>query len=407
MRTDIQKLAKQVARKGRKGDTTLVHMNKPEVKALRQLGATTNPDTGLPEAFSLGGVISSIGKGIGSAVKGVVSPSNIIGNLAGLGGTGITGSTIGGNVLRGKDKTDNVNNAAQADIMGGAAFGLGPALGGTGTPAAGGSSSGFAMPAAQPLTEAELASMGMSQTAPGVWEATGAPAFAPTPAGDGSNMMGYGGAGDFVGGAGSAPSATPPMPPAIFDPGAIPPPPAGGAGAPGAPGASGGVVDNIIKGMKQNALALGLIGGATLMGAKQTPPPSGNAQIAGEASKVGKELINQYRSGQLSPSQQAAMAQMTQQAKNQVNQYFASINQSDSTSHMQALAQIDQQALAMQNNILQTALSQGLQSLGIATGPLNTMAQYQLGQDQNLSKAFGNFASAVGNIFGRQSGKTA
>jgi hypothetical protein len=50
----------QLKKKGRFGDTELVHMSKPEVNALMRLATahgkklTNNPDTGLKEAFSLG-----------------------------------------------------------------------------------------------------------------------------------------------------------------------------------------------------------------------------------------------------------------------------------------------------------------------------------------------------------------
>ena len=41
---------------GRYGDTELVHMSQPEVRGLASLGRLTrNPETGLMEAFSIGG----------------------------------------------------------------------------------------------------------------------------------------------------------------------------------------------------------------------------------------------------------------------------------------------------------------------------------------------------------------
>ena len=61
----------------------------------------------------------------------------------------------------------------------------------------------------------------------------------------------------------------------------------------------------------------------------------------------------------------------------------------------------------MKQQMLDSALQNGLQAIGVAQGPLNTVAQYQLGQDQQLSQAFGNFASSVGNLFGKQAGTTA
>jgi hypothetical protein len=61
----------QLKKKGRFGDTELVHMSKPEVNALMRLAKahgtklTNNPDTGLKEAFSLGGLVKSVGGGLG------------------------------------------------------------------------------------------------------------------------------------------------------------------------------------------------------------------------------------------------------------------------------------------------------------------------------------------------------
>ena len=47
-------IANLLAMKGRMGDTELVHMSKPEINIMRTMGKlTTNPNTGLPEAFNL------------------------------------------------------------------------------------------------------------------------------------------------------------------------------------------------------------------------------------------------------------------------------------------------------------------------------------------------------------------
>jgi len=47
-------LANILAMKGRMGDTELVHMSKPEIDMMRRMGEiSTNPKTGLPEAFNL------------------------------------------------------------------------------------------------------------------------------------------------------------------------------------------------------------------------------------------------------------------------------------------------------------------------------------------------------------------
>lgn len=214
------------------------------------------------------------------------------------------------------------------------------------------------------------------------------------------------------GATGAAPSAAPGAAPAAP---ATPAGSAAGAGGGAAPAATGGqqggIVDQILKGMRDNAglAQLGLTGAALAMNAKQRPIPNEQQlnDLAATGSQAAKDLISSYRSGQLSAAQQAGLDQLTQGTKNQINQYFASIGQSDSTAHMQALAQVDQQALGMKQQMLDNMLNQGLQAIGVAQGPLGTIANYRVQQDKNLTDAFGNFANAVGQVFGRQAGTQA
>ena len=56
---DLQQQVKNISQQGRFGDTTLVHMSPAEVRGLAQMGQlTTNPNTGLAEAFSLSDALS-------------------------------------------------------------------------------------------------------------------------------------------------------------------------------------------------------------------------------------------------------------------------------------------------------------------------------------------------------------
>lgn len=73
--------ARKVKSAGRRGDSILVHMRPNELMALAAfLGGqiTTNPDTGLPEAFSLGGAFNNITSAIDRAVPQVL-PDNAFG----------------------------------------------------------------------------------------------------------------------------------------------------------------------------------------------------------------------------------------------------------------------------------------------------------------------------------------
>lgn len=95
---NIQSQVKNIASRGRYGDTTLVHMNPTEVAGLAQMGAMTiNPQTGLAEAFGLkdlipiaasvvGGVFGGpVGAGLGSGLAtGLLEGDLKKGLLAGL-----------------------------------------------------------------------------------------------------------------------------------------------------------------------------------------------------------------------------------------------------------------------------------------------------------------------------------
>ena len=95
---NIQSQVKNIASRGRYGDSTLVHMNPTELSGLAQMGQmTVNPETGLPEAFGLrdaipiaasivGGVFDGpVGAGLGSGLAtGLLEGDLKKGLLAGL-----------------------------------------------------------------------------------------------------------------------------------------------------------------------------------------------------------------------------------------------------------------------------------------------------------------------------------
>ena len=65
----LQGISNLMKMQGRMGDSELVHMSPMEVKGLSSLGRLTrNPDTGLPEAFSIGGFFRDIVGPIGATL---------------------------------------------------------------------------------------------------------------------------------------------------------------------------------------------------------------------------------------------------------------------------------------------------------------------------------------------------
>lgn len=113
----MRHVAQQLAARGRNGDTTLVHMSEGEVQGLRALARkagtslTTNPDTGLPEAFNLmsllpiaAGFIPGIGPlasmALGAGLGALTNKDNplmgaISGGMGAYGGGNLAGALAG------------------------------------------------------------------------------------------------------------------------------------------------------------------------------------------------------------------------------------------------------------------------------------------------------------------------
>lgn len=88
MSKGIASLAKQVANKGRGGDSTLLHIQPEELAGIAALlgdNLTINPETGLPEAFSWKKLLGAIGLGASAAMM-------FVPGLQAAGATGIKAS---------------------------------------------------------------------------------------------------------------------------------------------------------------------------------------------------------------------------------------------------------------------------------------------------------------------------
>jgi hypothetical protein len=88
---NLQIQAQNVANAGRMGDSTLMHVNPEEVKGLASIAPiTTNPETGLPEAFVFAAPAAAASLGAFGAATAAAPIA-----AAGI-GAGITGATLGG-----------------------------------------------------------------------------------------------------------------------------------------------------------------------------------------------------------------------------------------------------------------------------------------------------------------------
>ena len=159
---DFQNTAQGLAALGRGGDSTLVHMNPEEVAGLQNLAAsngtslTTNPNTGMPEAFNLRGLLPMVaGVGINAAFPGL--------------GPLMTGVLVGG-----------ATAVLEGDVMSGLGAGLG---------AYGGASLGASLSEAAGAVPAGGTTAGLNEAAINQSLVSANPTIAAGPAGP--NMTGF------------------------------------------------------------------------------------------------------------------------------------------------------------------------------------------------------------------------
>jgi len=144
MMTNPQTQANGLASLGRGGDSTLVHMQPQEVAGLQQLAQangtslTTNPDTGMPEAFKLGNFFRAAlpiaaGYFLGPAAGGLMSGTGAAayGASGALGGSIAAGAATGGTLaaMSGEDILAGTLSGGLGGMSGG---GLQGAFGGVG-----------------------------------------------------------------------------------------------------------------------------------------------------------------------------------------------------------------------------------------------------------------------------------
>ena len=123
-------LSSLMAMQGRYGDTELVHMSKPEIQGLASLGQLTiNPDTGLPEAFSLKRILPVAAGIAGSMFLGpAIAPAlGLSASGAAAAGIGAGLGTFGGGLLAGQKPGEALLGGVTSGLM---SFGIGSLLGG-------------------------------------------------------------------------------------------------------------------------------------------------------------------------------------------------------------------------------------------------------------------------------------
>src|SRR5262249_769252 len=152
----------------------------------------------------------------------------------------------------------------------------------------------------------------------------------------------------------------------------------------------------------------GLLGYTLMRGEGSLPPQARQAQsIAGTEGAFAQDWLQRAQAGQLSPAQLAQVDIFRQNALNQLRQQYASAgrpNYQQDSSYLYGVQQIEQQAVAMQQQFIDSMIKNGLSAAGGATTALNQVAQMQIQEDRNFQQAIGDAVKAFGYVMGAGSG---
>jgi hypothetical protein len=176
---------------------------------------------------------------------------------------------------------------------------------------------------------------------------------------------------------------------------------AGSAGGAAAGGASS--LSKLAPLVPLGNLAYQAISGPGKLPSSATALEAGGAATAPLLATENSQL-NEGNTGQLTPSQQANITQYTQNAQNQLIQQLASSGVTDfknDSRYISGMQQIQQQALAQQQQYIQDAITAGVSAGGAAAVNISQVANEQIAQDQEfqqaLSSAFNSFGSVLGS----------
>lgn len=157
----------------------------------------------------------------------------------------------------------------------------------------------------------------------------------------------------------------------------------------------------------KGALPAASLAYSAIKGPAELPADARNLESGGAATAPLLALENQGANegltGQLTPSQQASVTQMVQNAQNQLIQQLAQqgvTNPTQDSRYIAGMQQIQQQAMAQQQAYIQQAIQNATSAGGAASGNIASVAneQVQLDTDyQNaLAAAFGALGGSVG-----------
>ncbi len=150
---------------------------------------------------------------------------------------------------------------------------------------------------------------------------------------------------------------------------------------------------NLSEALKLGGTGMGLV---NILGANKGPTvPSDPYGTGAAAATTATNILNKFNTGQLMPTDQAAVSQWHDQALASAKSYYAQAGLGDSSISQQAYANIAQQADQMRQSALNNMLTQANTAAGISNPIVANMVSQQIAADKNLQTAQSSFSSAL------------
>lgn len=147
------------------------------------------------------------------------------------------------------------------------------------------------------------------------------------------------------------------------------------------------------------ALAYDAIKGPSALPTQDSALVSGGS-VTGPLQQLETQGATEATTGQLTPAQQATITQYTQQQQNQLIQQLASAgvtNPTQDSRYIQGMAQIQQQALALQQQYITAAINEATSAGGAAAGNISAVANQQVQEDTDFQNSLAAAVGALGS----------
>lgn len=121
---------------------------------------------------------------------------------------------------------------------------------------------------------------------------------------------------------------------------------------------------------------------------------------ANTASAAGQEMVNRASRGELTAPQQASVDKLKAEQNARMQQRFAQMGIPISTMQTQAAGQVDQEAAAFAQKLINDSFQQGISAMQLGSTASQSLLNSAVQQRKDMADAIGGVTKEIGRIFG-------